>query len=90
MNPLKLATALLVLCIASAFAAPRDRIDPKDFKDKVSLKLGDKGTIQFKQQGDVLTEPKLTKQADENNPGMGVDFSKDNQQIRLRSLLKYP
>jgi hypothetical protein len=90
MNTLRLTTALILICAATVFAAPRDRIDPKDLKDKVSLTLGTKGTIQFKQQGDTLTEPKLVKAADEKTPGMSVEFKKDDQLLMLTVQNPFP
>jgi hypothetical protein len=89
MNRLRLTTAFIFVCAATAFAAPRDRIDPKALKDKVSLTLGTKGTIQFKRRGDSLTEPKLTKEA-QSKPGMGVEFKKEGQLLTLRVHNPFP
>ena len=84
MNTLRLIAALGLLCTAAAPAAPRDRIDPKDLKDKVSLTLGSKGTIQFKQQGDALIEAKLVKEPDEKQPGISVEFKKYPEFLALK------
>jgi hypothetical protein len=83
MNLLRLIAFLTLLCTAAAPAAPRDRIDAKALKDKISLTLGTKGTIQFKQQGDALAEPKLVKDADEKQPGISVEFKKHPEFIAL-------
>jgi hypothetical protein len=86
MNFLRPIAMVALFCAASSvtFAAPRDRIDPATIKDKVSLKLGTKGTIQFKAQGDVLAEPKLVKDAPENAAGVGAELSKSDNLIMLR------
>ena len=83
MNTLKLVATLGLLCVTSALAAPHDRIDPKALKDKVSLKLGSKGTIQFKQNGDAFTEPTLVKDPDAKQPGIGVNFDKKPEFLAL-------
>jgi len=82
MNILKLITALSLLC-AVATAAPNDRIDLKDIKDKISLTVGSKGTIQFKQEGNVLTEAKLVKDADAKQPGISVELKKEPEFLGL-------
>ena len=74
MKILSLALALMLGCANSLFSAPRDRIDPKTLKDKVSITLGTEGTIQFKQNGNTLAEPKLIKSTDEKEPGVGYKF----------------
>lgn len=72
MNTLRLVAALTLFLTAAALGAPGDRIAAKDLKGKISLHVGTKGTIQFKQQGDVLAEPMLVSDPDGNLPGVGV------------------
>jgi len=78
-----------------AIAAPRDSIDPATLKDKVSLALGAKGTIQFTRDGDTLTAPVLVKGAGQNQPGISVEFTKRpefialNLQNRLPKAIRY-
>jgi hypothetical protein len=83
MNFPRFIIAAVLLGAAVASAAPRDRIDPKDLKDTVSLKVGSKGVIQFKQQGDAITEPKLVQNADPKEPGVTVEFKKNENQLML-------
>jgi hypothetical protein len=90
MRILLLAAALSFLCTAAALAAPRERIDPKSVRDKISLTLGTKGTIQFKQQGDMLTDPKLGDADDRGKPGMGVELKKEDKLFILVVQNRFP
>jgi hypothetical protein len=95
MTTLRLIAAFTALVVAIASAAPRDRIEPKDLKDKISLTVGSEGTIQFKQQGDAITEPKLIKDPDAKQPGIGVELKLKPEflaltlQNRLPKALRY-
>lgn len=70
------AVSVSMLVAAGTSARPGDQIEPKKLKHKVWLTLGSEGTIQFKQQGDELTKPKLVKNADKDQPGIWVEFNK--------------
>ena len=83
MKTFGLTTALILFCAAAAIAAPRDLIDPKDIKEKVSVTLATKGMIQFKQQGDILSEPKLVKNAAEDKPGISVELRQKDEILTL-------
>src|ERR1700754_2129099 len=76
MNASGLIASFMILFAASVLAAPGERIDPKTLKQKISLRLGAKGTIQFKQEGDTLKDPTLVKDAPEQQPGIAIDFKK--------------
>jgi hypothetical protein len=84
MNPLRTVfTFVLLFAAATAFATPGDRIEPKNLKYKIFLTLGSKGTVQFKQNGDRLTEPTLVKDPDWKQLGIGVEFRKEPKFLAL-------
>lgn len=78
------------LCFASALAAPGDRIDAKDLKNKVTLTLGSKGTIQLKPLANALNEPTLIKDPDEKQPGISVEFKKEPDFLALNLKNRLP
>jgi hypothetical protein len=73
--------SLFVATVASGGSG--DPIEPKDLKYKISLTLGSKGTIQFKQRGNELIEPALVKDPDWKQPGIGVEFRKEPKFLAL-------
>ena len=81
-----LVTLFILLSVATVLAVPGERIDPKSVKHKVSFTLGAKGTIQFKQRGDLLTEPKLSNKFEEGG-GVGGEFRKNDKDDRLIGLM---
>jgi len=89
------ATVFSLLCVIGGLAAPRDRVDPKSIKDTVSLTLGTKGMIQFKQQGEILSDPKLAANAGDGKAGVVVELKRDELllvltvQNRLSKSLRY-
>lgn len=89
------ALAWTLASAASVYSEPGERIDPKSIKEKVSVTLGIKGTIQFRQQGNALTEPKLIKGGDDKTPGVGIEFKsspfeKDRPMLMLNVENHYP
>ena len=83
MNALRLIAAAVLLFAGRGLAAPHDRVDLKELKLKVSLTLGSKGTIEFKQQGDGLTAATLIKSPHDKNPGISVEFTKQPEFFAL-------
>jgi hypothetical protein len=83
MNALRLIAGITLLGTAISPATPGDQIDPKDFKDKVSLTLGTQGTIQFKQGGNTITSATLIKDPDQKQPGISVEFKKQPEFLNL-------
>jgi len=95
MKTLRLIAGLTTIIAATALAASGDRIEAKDLKNKVSLTLGTKGTVQFKQKGDELSEATIAKDPEGKLPGIGVEFKKEPEffalmlQNRLPKALRY-
>jgi hypothetical protein len=83
MNRLMLIVALASLCIATAQAAPGDQVDASGLTNKVSLNIGSKGAIRFKQQRNALTEPTLIKGPAGKQPGVDVEFKKEPKFLAL-------
>lgn len=90
MNALKLLALLLLTCLAKTHAAPNDPIKPDEIKEKISLTLGTKGIIQFKQEGNVLSAPVLAKEADPKQPGVSVEFGKQPEFLALNLKNLFP
>ncbi|WP_395739149.1 hypothetical protein [Prosthecobacter sp.] len=76
--------AIALLGTAIVSAAPGDPIDPKTFKDTVSLPLGTQGTIQFKQEGAAITAATLVADPDGKLPGIRVDFKQQHEFLGLK------
>jgi len=83
MNALKLIAAFALLGTSASLAAPGDQIDPKEYKDSVSLLLGTQGTIQFKQEGDKVTRATLVQDPDQKLQGIRVEFKKQPEFLAL-------
>ena len=76
---IKAAFAFLIATTAITLAAPGQAINPAT-KDKVTITVGQKLTIQFQQKGTVtiqLIEPKTVENPDGKTPSVTLDFKKD-------------
>jgi hypothetical protein len=83
---------VLLFVVGTGWAAPGDGIDTKALNYKISLTVGSKGTVQFKQNGDMLTEPKLIEDPNWKELGVGVEFHKEPKffALALRNGLSKP
>src|SRR4051794_12803223 len=66
--------AVLLAAISTAAAAVDDKVDPATLKDKVAINVGKKLFIQFEQEGDVLTRPKVVEKAADKPPTPTFEF----------------
>jgi len=55
--------------------------EPAKLEDKVTIKLGQKLTIQF--QGDSLKAPKVVEQPDPKKPSVALDLSRNGENVIL-------
>ena len=80
--PYSLAAVLLV-AIATAVAAADDKVDPAKLKDKVTINVGKKLFVQFEQDGNTLTAPKVVEKVAEKPPTPTFDFGKMDDNLVL-------
>src|SRR4051812_42690182 len=80
--PRSLAVVLLA-AISTAAAAADDKVDPATLKDKVTINVGKKLFVQFEQEGDVLTRPKVVEKAADKPPTPTFDFRKMDDNLIL-------
>jgi len=76
-------TILLLATIPMAAAASDDKIDPATLKDKVTIKLGKKLSVQFEQKGNALTHPEVVEKPTGKPPSPTFDFRKTDDNLIL-------
>jgi hypothetical protein len=74
---------ILLIVVPTAGSAPGDKIDPAKLKDKVTISLGKKLFVQFERKNDVLSRPKIVKQAGEKPPTPTFDFGTMDDNLML-------
>jgi hypothetical protein len=65
MNPIRPSLCFLAVAV-TAIAAVKEEINPGKLKDKVTIIVGKDLTVQFQQQDDGLSQPKVIENAGEN------------------------
>jgi hypothetical protein len=78
-------SAIAILFCYATHAFCETPPDPSQLKDTVIVKLGESKKIMFHTQGDQLTEPKVTSQPDEKQPGVSLEFTL-NEGVRMLSI----
>ena len=73
MRVLQLVIALMVAAVGTVVVAADEPPDPAKIKDKITITVGRKLLVQFKQMKDELTRPKLVEKFTEEPPTLRLD-----------------
>jgi hypothetical protein len=76
MNTIRAFLFFLLAYSATAWSVPMARPHPSTLKDKVAIKLGEEMTVQFRQEGNTLSEPKIVKELESPAAALKLRFSK--------------
>jgi hypothetical protein len=69
--------------VALLFTLHAIQAEPPKPEDKITIKLGQKLTIQFQAQGDSLKAAKIVKQPDPKRPSVALDLSQSGENVIL-------
>jgi hypothetical protein len=72
-----------VLALAQQPPEKEKAIDPTTLKNKVTIKLGTKLEVLFKQQGVSLVDPKTAQQVSKDPPSLSFDFRRQGENLML-------
>ena len=75
--------AFIVTAVLAQAAVPDKAIDPAALKDKVTISVGKKLVVQFKQAVDALTDPRVVAKPADDPPTVSFDFRNQNDMIIL-------
>jgi hypothetical protein len=64
-------------------AAPDEGIDPSTLQDKVTISVGKALAVQFQQDEDSLSHPKVVEKLTDDPPALSLDFRKQGDNLIL-------
>jgi hypothetical protein len=77
--------ACLLATATPCFAAVKEAPDPAKIKDKVTLAVGKDVAVQFQQEGNALSAPKIVEKPDGKTPAVTFTFKKEAELLMLNT-----
>lgn len=80
----------LIAVVTSATAAPDEPVDPAKLKDKVTIAPGKTLAVQFEQNGDALSSPRVVEKAEGKTPTVNFRFLNQGDTLILATRNPFP